>query len=201
MARGRLERLTAARALEARCPRCGSQREPRQRYCLECGLALPAVTGTRAALRRGWIRRLGWYPGDAVWASLALAALAAAGSALAIVRPHTHGAREVIVAPTLGAAPAAATGRWPAGQGGWTIVLSSLPAQSGARAAQAVAKRAAADGLPQVGVLDSSRYASLIPGYFVVYSGVYGAAGDAQTALASVRARGYAGAYPSRITP
>ncbi len=72
-------------------------------------------------------------------------------------------------------------------------MLASLPGSRAARAALALAARAAAAGLPQVGVLDSSLYASLQPGYEVVFSGVYGAPGDAQAALRSVRARaGYA---------
>ncbi len=39
------------------CPRCGAARAPEQDYCLECGLRLPVVVGTVAALRRGWVRR------------------------------------------------------------------------------------------------------------------------------------------------
>jgi hypothetical protein len=197
-------RVAALRALEAGCPRCGARRSPRQRYCLECGLALPAVTGGLASLRRAWIIRLGWYPGDAVWPALALAAVALAGGALALARPRSRAAPAVIVAPSLGSASAPAGGTralWPPGASGWTVVLSSLPASRGARAARALAARAAASGLPQVGVLESSRYASLLPGYFVVFSGVYGASSDAETALQSVLARGYGGAYPSRVAP
>jgi hypothetical protein len=48
-------------------------------------------------------------------------------------------------------------------------------------------------------VLDSSGFGTLHPGYYVVFSGVYGAAGDAQAALETVRARGFAGAYVTRI--
>ena len=53
------ERETAISAAEETCPRCGAARAPDQRYCLECGLVLPEVTGRLPSLRRRWIRRLG----------------------------------------------------------------------------------------------------------------------------------------------
>ena len=90
---------------------------------------------------------------------------------------------------------------WPQGLDGWTVVLGSLPADRGRTQPLRVAARAAKAGLPQVGVLDSSTYASLHPGYYVVFSGVYGIPSDADTALATVRARGFAGAYVLRVTP
>ena len=36
-----------------------------------CGLRLPPSTGRVAALRRGWLRRFGWYPGDWIWVGAA----------------------------------------------------------------------------------------------------------------------------------
>ncbi len=56
---------------------------------------------------------------------------------------------------------------------GWTIVLDSLPATNGRAGAVGEAKRRSAAGLDEVGVLDSSRFASLHPGYYVVFSGIY----------------------------
>jgi hypothetical protein len=50
-------------------------------------------------------------------------------------------------------------------------------------------------------VLASSTFGTLHPGYYVVFSGVYGAAGDAQAALQTVHARGFAAAYVTRIAP
>ena len=61
------------------------RRQPDQRYCLDCGLRLPAVTGRLATLRRRWIRRLGWYPGDWIWISLLTLVVALAGAVTAIV--------------------------------------------------------------------------------------------------------------------
>ena len=51
---------------------------------MECGLRLPSVTGAIPALRRGWLRRLGWYPGDWIWISVLTLVVAIAGAAVAI---------------------------------------------------------------------------------------------------------------------
>ena len=61
------------------------------------------------------------------------------------------------------------------------------------------ATRAAKAGLHQVGVLDSSRYASLQPGYYVVFTGVYPGKSDADAAVGTVRQAGFGGAYSRQI--
>jgi hypothetical protein len=161
-------------------------------------------------LRRGWLRRVGWYPGDWVWLALAAGLLAAGGATAAIVvnRDHAALAATTFVAPVprrFATTPAATApnGRtaWPAGRDGWTVVLSSSPVPAGSGPPSALASSAVSSGLSQVGVLDSSAYSSLHPGYYVVFSGIYGATGDANTALESVRARGFSGAYVVRVTP
>jgi hypothetical protein len=89
---------------------------------------------------------------------------------------------------------------WPKGQSGWTVVLVSLPAtKTGRDRAQAQAQRAVANGLPEVGVLTSSRYSSLHPGYFVVFAGVYDARAEAQSSLNAARQAGFSGAYVRQI--
>jgi hypothetical protein len=80
-------------------------------------------------------------------------------------------------------------------------VLTSVPAGGGRGPALAEARQAVAAGLQRVGVLDSAQYSSLHPGYYVVFSGVYASSADAQTASTRAHARGYAAAYPRRITP
>jgi len=92
-------------------------------------------------------------------------------------------------------------GSWPAGRSGYTNVLASVPQSAGRAGADASARRAAAAGLPQVGVLDSNRYPSLRNGYYVVFSGVYSTATQAAAALASAHARGFTDAYEARVTP
>ena len=90
---------------------------------------------------------------------------------------------------------------WPRRRTGWTLVLASLPTSSGRDAALAKARQALSAGLSQVGVLDSSRYSSLHPGYFVVFSGVYASLGEAQEAASRAASAGYGNAYARRVTP
>jgi cell division septation protein DedD len=88
---------------------------------------------------------------------------------------------------------------WPKGRSGWMLVLSSLPTAAGRDRAVAKARQALAAGLPQVGVLDSSRFSSLHPGYFVVFSGIYETLAEAQDAASKAASSGY-NAYPRRVT-
>jgi hypothetical protein len=90
---------------------------------------------------------------------------------------------------------------WPAGQSGFTVVLESIPASSSGRALALERARAASKaGLPEVGVLDSSRYSSLHPGYSVVFSGIYDSRGQADRAQAAANAKGFGAAYVRQIT-
>jgi hypothetical protein len=90
---------------------------------------------------------------------------------------------------------------WPAGRSGWTIVLDSLPAPTGRAQAFSEARRAIRSGLKKVGVLDSSRYSSLHPGYLVVFTGIYANEVAAQSAILNAHQHGYGAAYARRITP
>ncbi len=102
-------------------------------------------------------------------------------------------------ATTTSRAPGALTA-WPAGRSGFTVVLESLPASTGRSLAFARARAASRAGLPQVGVLDSSRYSSLHPGYYVVFSGIYSSRGQAETARAAAAEKGFQLAYSREIT-
>ena len=93
-----------------------------------------------------------------------------------------------------------ATITWPAGRRGWTIVLVSLPQNGGRPAADAKAVSARSSGLRRVGILDSSRYASLHPGYYVVFQGVYESEADAASSLQRARAV-FPAAYQRAIVP
>jgi hypothetical protein len=229
-----VERETAIAAADETCPRCGARREADQQYCLDCGLPLPIVTGRLPALRRRWIRRFGWYPGDWVWISLLTLVIAVAGAAGAIAVsasdasarvPTLAGASPVplaspapVPARTKGggastlpraakrttSAPGLASRRngrfaWPSNENGWTIVLVSYPKTTGAASAHAKAAAAAKAGLSEAGVLDSSNYSSLQPGYLVVFTGVYASKADADAAVSTARQAGFAGAYSRQI--
>ena len=89
---------------------------------------------------------------------------------------------------------------WPQGQRGWTIVLLSLPQANGRSAAAAKAADARSGGLRRVGVLDSSKYASLHPGYYVVFTGIFDSEPEASSALQRAKAV-VPGAYPREIIP
>jgi len=90
---------------------------------------------------------------------------------------------------------------WPATKSGWTIVLDSVPAANGRTGAVAEARQAARLGMTQVGVLDSSRFSSLHPGYFVVFAGIYDTEAEAQSHVIEAHRHGYRGPYPRPITP
>ena len=90
---------------------------------------------------------------------------------------------------------------WPAGRSGYTDVLASIPVSAGRAAAEAQARSAARDGLPEVGVLTSAQWSSLRAGYYVVFSGIYASPNAATSALAGAHAGGYAGAYGARVSP
>jgi pyruvate/2-oxoglutarate dehydrogenase complex dihydrolipoamide acyltransferase (E2) component len=94
--------------------------------------------------------------------------------------------------------PAAIT--WPRDRRGWTIVLLSLPQANGRDAAAEQATRARSRGLRRVGVLNSSRYASLHPGYYVVFTGVFDTEAEAASALQRARAV-FPAAYQREIVP
>jgi len=75
-----------------------------------------------------------------------------------------------------------------------------LPTSGGRSLAVERARSASRAGLPQVGVLDSSRYSSLHPGYYVVFSGVYASDAQAESARAAAAAKGFQAAYVRQIT-
>ena len=89
---------------------------------------------------------------------------------------------------------------WPAGQTGYTVVLVSIPTSAARSLAVARARAASRAGLPEVGVLDSSRYSSLHPGYYVVFSGIYSSRAEAERARAAASAKGFPLGYAREIT-
>lgn len=168
-----------------------------QKYCLECGARFSATR-----------RPLHW-----VWPVATAALVAAAGAAVAIAAGGNDPHRATIVAltplrpasgtpgsqPRAGGVRAGAKIReWPR-RNGYTVVLAVIPAAAGPGLAQARALAALKAGLPDVGVIESARYASLHPGYSVVFSGVYETLDAALAALPSA-ARYARNAYAQQIT-
>jgi hypothetical protein len=105
------------------------------------------------------------------------------------------------IPPEPGSPTAAGKGRisWPANENGWTIVLVSYPKQGGRPAALTTAARAVKAKLRQVGILDSGLYASLQPGYYVVFTGIFSSKDDADAAVSTARQAGFGGAYSRQI--
>jgi hypothetical protein len=169
------------------CPRCGEPLAAGQEYCLECGAHVVGVRRSKA-LSSGWARR-----------SLIAAAAALAGAVAAIAATGNSGGGPTIVTAIGGfaTAPQSTSGNevtgasgvaeWPSGEAGWTIALVSLPQTGGRAPALARAKAARKKKLDAVGVLDSSRYASLHPGYWIVFAGIYASEAEATSALEDAR--------------
>lgn len=84
---------------------------------------------------------------------------------------------------------------WPAGKDGYSIFLKSVPTSEGRAQADAAAQRARNNGLSQVGVLNSTDFSSLRPGYWVTFTGIYDTQQQANAALPNARARGFPTAY------
>jgi hypothetical protein len=89
---------------------------------------------------------------------------------------------------------------WPEGKSGYTTVLESLPITGGRNPAAARARAAKRAGLPAVGILVSSQFSSLHPGYYVVFSGIYSTQAEASAAVSSAHSNGFPDAYQTRVT-
>jgi hypothetical protein len=181
------------------CARCRAPLAAGQEYCLECGLRQPGR------------ERLGPLPTERRALRLrvaGLALIAGVGAAVAIaVAADGGGAERVLTATggsvTIPARPVEPRSRlavWPAGRSGWTIVLASIPKTRGRDEAVAVAQQARTHGLARVGVLDSSRFASLRPGYWMTFAGRYQSEADATGSLRRARAA-VKGSRVQRVRP
>jgi hypothetical protein len=101
--------------------------------------------------------------------------------------------------PTVTEAPRAEIVEWPLSQNGYTVVIASLPTSGGRAQAIRKAREALRSDLPEVGVLDSAEFSSLHPGYYVVFSGIYGDQRAALDGIGRVQ-RLYPAAYIRQIT-
>jgi len=120
-------------------------------------------------------------------------------TAAPLPRPQTRAAPKTPARrPQRPPKPRSSLAAWPA-RNGYTVVLASIPARgTGLKDATAKAKAALSGGLEDVGVLVSGHFASLHPGYYVVFAGIYGSLQDAQTGAARIAAR-FPNAYARQI--
>jgi hypothetical protein len=174
------------------CRRCGAALVRGQEYCLECGARVrdAETLGGAGDAGRGWILRSALALGVALAGAALAVAATEGGNDVAEVVTATGGFATLPDSTTLPApdeGQSAGGGEWPAGEDGWTVVLASVPQTSGRRVALARAAQARRRGLASVGTLDSSQYASLHPGYWVVFSGIYGSEAEAASELQPAR--------------
>jgi len=201
---------------EGGCRACGAPLAADQRYCLECGeragaprgsqtvpLAPPAPpleaggqtsaspahaaaetprVGTATLLAGVGVLLLAMGVGVLIGRSAAGKTTAAPAQVISVPAASGAGAQN-----TTGAESSFA-GDWPAGTDGYTVKLQALPQAGTTPAAVQAAKAAAiAKGAKNVGALKSSSFASLKPGNYIVYSGVFHGKAAAQRALPSLR--------------
>ena len=88
------------------------------------------------------------------------------------------------------------SGDWPGGSG-YTAILASVSSEGQARSIQA---EATGEGL-DAGVLFSSDYSSLRPGYWVVFSGAFRDVDGAEARADHAHELGYSEAYPRFVSP
>jgi hypothetical protein len=82
----------------------------------------------------------------------------------------------------------AVTSEWPQGTDGFTIQLTTVTKDGATTDAVDTAKQqAVSDGAADAAVLDSDLYASMPPGNYVIYSGVYTDRRSAEVALKGLR--------------
>jgi hypothetical protein len=104
--------------------------------------------------------------------------------------------------PTTTTQPTTTTGTiqsWPPGTDGFTVVLKSTPVSEGRGPAESSAQQALNAGLPEVGILNSSNFTTLNPGYYVTFTGVYDSQNEAENALPRARASGFPTAYVREV--
>ena len=89
---------------------------------------------------------------------------------------------------------------WPPNKDGYTVVLKSVPTSNGRSGAEQAADKARTNGLSQVGILNSSDFSSLNPGYYVTFTGIYDTESQADAALPNARSKGFPTAYVREVS-
>jgi hypothetical protein len=183
----------------AACPRCGTSIAGGQEYCLHCGLRQQGRwrVGPPPADTRGLRLRVGALAAVAVVGAAVAIAIASNGTGAEAVRTALGGSATV---PTAQVEPNARLAQWSRSESGWTIVLVSVPKARGRDEAVAVAQEARSRGLRQVGVLDSSVFPSLRPGYWMTFSGKYDSEAEATSLLRRARTA-VKGARVAQVAP
>jgi hypothetical protein len=101
---------------------------------------------------------------------------------------------------TFGTTTSGSNVTWPMSKDGFTVVLKSVPTSNGRSQAEAAADKARTNGLSQVGILNSSDFSSLNPGYYVTFTGIYDTQSQANAALPNARSKGFPTAYVREVS-
>ena len=80
------------------------------------------------------------------------------------------------------------------------MLAASLPVSGGRDQAMQKARSAIRAGIKNVGVLDSADFASLHPGFYVVFAGIYQDLEDAEGRVSDATDAGFPNAYAREIT-
>ncbi len=186
------------------CAHCGASMEADQEWCLECGSARTTIHPAPD-----------WRIPLAIVGGVVL--LAAAAFAIALTNLSTQANRITQTQPRAAAAPvkstpAASTNTaaspttttaaakipgWATGLSGWTVILAQRRFEA---KADNVAREFQGAGL-SAGVLNSSQHPSMIPGFFLVFSGRYPTQAAAQAAAAKLQAAGHKRAHAREVAP
>lgn len=89
---------------------------------------------------------------------------------------------------------------WPPSKDGFTVVLKSVETSKGRSPAESAADKARTNGLPEVGILNSTDYSSMNPGYYVTFTGIYDTESQAEAALPNARSKGFPTAYVREVS-
>jgi hypothetical protein len=84
-------------------------------------------------------------------------------------------------------------------KGTFIVVLASIPAGLGRTAALRAAATARKAGVDGVGVLSSTRYATLRSGFYVVYMGPFSSLDDTLAAVTTARSQGFVTSYSRQL--
>lgn len=193
------------------CQECDAPLDPDQRYCLQCGA--PTAKAPRLATGKGAriialaLVLLAIGTGAlavAVSRESSSAAKTSGSTPAGTTSPTgatgtstgtgstgtgsgfetvTSGTTPTTSTPTTSTPTTSTTASWPAGTQAWTVILASATSQA---TADSIAAKATGDGL-SAGVLYSSAYSTLTPGYWVVFSGTYSTSSAAQAAATSAQ--------------
>jgi len=96
--------------------------------------------------------------------------------------------------------PTGSTATWPPTRSAYTVIVGSFRESRGRGPAETRATQARNAGLTQVGIIRSSDFSSLRPGWYSVFTGIFDTRAEATTRLSQARAT-YRDAYLRHVRP